>query len=75
MTLLNEKIDWSGIDNLSPDLQKQTHDVIYEYHHLFSLEPMEIGKSKETQHEIHITNSALFKECFQQIPPGMLDEV
>ena len=46
-----------------------------EYHDVFSLDKNELGCTNTVKHKIEIDNSEPFKECFQHIPPPLLDEV
>ena len=64
----------SGLDHLKdwpPDLAKQAVALLLEFHHIFSLEPNEIGCTDATKHVIELMKDEPFKERFRHIaPPG-----
>ena len=67
-----------GLDALkdwSPELVTRAHQLLMEYHLVFSLEPNEMGCTDTTEHVIEVTNSEPFWERFQQIAPPMVEEV
>ena len=49
--------------------------LLLEIHHVFSLEPNEIGCTDATEHVIELTKDEPFKERFQRIAPPLVDEV
>ena len=46
-----------------------------EFHHVFSLEPNEIGCTNATKHVIELMKDEPFKERFRRIAPPLVDEV
>ena len=44
-------------------------------YHIFALDSNELGCTSAIEHEICIDDSKPFKECFQHIPPLLLEEV
>ena len=69
------KLDLSGIQDWSVDLQQEVHDLMVEYQHLFALNDLELGKTSKVKHEIRLSNPVPFKDGYHQIPPHKFDEV
>ena len=68
---LFSKLDLSGIQEWSEDLQQRIHDLIVEYQHLFALHDLELGKTVKVKHEIKLSNPVPFKDRYHRIPPPM----
>ena len=66
---LNRLKDWL------PELAKQAKALLLEFHHVFSLEPNEIGCTDATKHVIELMKDEPFKERFHRIAPPLVDEV
>ena len=49
--------------------------LLLEFHHVFSLEPNEIGCTDATEHIIELMKDEPFKERFRCIAPPLVDEV
>ena len=49
--------------------------LLLEFHHVFSLEPNEIGCTDATKHVIELMKDEPFKERFRRIAPPLVDEV
>ena len=67
-----------GLDRLKdwlPELAKRAIALLLEFHHVFSLEPNEIGCTDATKHVIELMKDELFKERFCCIAPPLVDEV
>ena len=67
-----------GLDHLKewpPDLTQKAVALLLEYHHVFSLEPNEIGCMDATEHVIELMKDELFKERFRHIAHPLVDEV
>ena len=67
-----------GLDCLKerpPDLAWKVVALLLEFHHVFSLEPNEIGCTDATEHIIELMKDELFKERFRHIAPPLVDEV
>ena len=68
----------SGLDRLKewlPDLARKAVALLLEFHHVFSLEPNEIGCTDTTEHVIELMKDEPFKERFRHITPPLVDEV
>ena len=67
-----------GLDHLKewpPDLAQKAVVLLLEFHHVFSLEPNEIGCTDATEHVIKLMKDEPFKERFWHIAPPLVDEV
>ena len=67
-----------GLDHLKdwpPELAKWAKALLLEFHHVFSLEPNEIGCTDATNHVIELMKDEPFKERFRRIAPLLVDEV
>ena len=67
-----------GLDCLKdwpPELARQAKALLLEFHHVFSLEPNEIGCTDATRHVIELMKDKPFKERFRHIAPPLVDEV
>ena len=67
-----------GLDRLKdwpPELAKKAVALLLEFHHIFSLEPNEIGCTDATEHVIELLKDEPFKERFCRIAPPLVDEV
>ena len=58
-----------------PELAKRAKALLLEFHHVFSLEPNEIGCTDATKHVIELMKDEPFKERFCRIAPPLVDEV
>ena len=58
-----------------PDLAWKVVALLLEFHHVFSLEPNEIGCMDAMEHIIELLKDELFKERFWCIAPPLVDEV
>ena len=72
---LFDELDLSGLDSWAPKLADKAHQLLAEYHDVFSLDPAELGCTHSTEHTIKVTDDTPFKEHFRQIPPPMVEEV
>ena len=59
---LFNKLDLSGLDSWTPELADATHQLLAEYHDVFSLDPAELGCTYSTEHTIKVTDDTPFKE-------------
>ena len=67
-----------GLDRLKewpPELAKKAVALLLEFHHIFSLEPNEIGCTDTMKHVIELMKDEPFKERFRRIAPPLVDEV
>ena len=72
---LFEELDFSGLKSWPLELAEATHQLLAEYHDVFSLEPMELGCTHSTEHTIKVTDNTPFKEQFRQIPPPLVEDI
>ena len=72
---LFDELDLSGLDSWAPELADEAHQLLTEYHDVFSLHLAELGCTHSTEHTIKVTDDTPFKEWFRQIPPPMVEEV
>ena len=67
-----------GLDHLKellPELARKAVALLLEFHHVFSLEPNEIGCTDTTEHVIELMKDEPFKERFRCITLSLVDEV
>ena len=67
-----------GLDYLKewpPDLAWKAVALLLEFHHVFSLEPNEIGCTDTAEHVIELMKDEPFKERCRHIAPPLADEV
>ena len=67
-----------GLDRLKdwpPELARRAKALLLEFHHVFSLEPNEIGCTDATKHIIELMKDEPFKERFRHIARPLVDEV
>ena len=67
-----------GLDRLKEwplELAKKAVALLLEFHHVFSLEPNEIGCTDATKHVIELMKDEPFKERFHRIALPLVDEV
>ena len=72
---LFDELDLSGLDSWAPKMADKAHQLLSEYHDIFSLDAAELGCTHSTEHTIKVTDDTPFKEHFRQIPPPMVEEV
>ena len=72
---LFDELDLSGLDTWAPELADEAHQLLAEYHDVFSLDPAELGCTHPTEHTIKVTDDTPFKEQFRWIPLLMVEEV
>ena len=72
---LFDELDLSSLDSWTPELADTAHQLLAEYHDVFSLDPVELGCTHSTEHMIKVTNDTPFKEQFRRIPPPLVEEV
>ena len=66
---LFSKLDLTGYDNWSQDQRDMIDAVIERYHHIFTVEDLELGHTDLVKHKIKLTNYVPFKERYRRIPP------
>ena len=72
---LFDELEWSGLASWAPELADAAHQLLAEYHDIFSLDPAGLGCTHSTEHTIKVTDDTHFKEWFRWIPPPMVEEV
>ena len=72
---LFDKLDLSSLDSWTPELADAACQLLAKYHHVFSLDPAELGCTHSTEHIIKVTDDTPFKERFRRIPPPLVEEV
>ena len=68
-------LDLLGLDHWPKDKAGHAHELLMEYHDIFSLDDNELGCASQVKHNIKVTNDEPFKERFWHIPPPLLEEV
>ena len=72
---LFSKLDLTGYDDWTQDQHDMMNAVIKRYHHIFTVEDLELGCTDLVKHEIKLTNYVPFKEWYRRIPPHQYEEV
>ena len=68
-------LDLSGLDKWPREKAKHAHELLREYHDMFSLNDNELGCASQVKHTIKVTDNEPFKEWFRHIPPPLLEKV
>ena len=69
------KLDLSGEKVWTDQERQEIRDQLAEYHDLFVLDDLELGRTSLVKHNIKLTNESPFKERYQRIPPHQYEEV
>ena len=72
---LFSKLDLSGMEDWSDDIQHEAVELFKEFHHLFALSDLELGCTSNIKHEIKLNNEVPFKDQYGRIPPQQFEEV
>ena len=72
---LFSKLDLSGMEDWSDDIQHEAVELFKEFHHLFALSDLELGCTSNIKHEIKLNNEVPFKDRYRRIPPQQFKEV
>ena len=72
---LFSKLDLSGMSSWSESQQGEMCKVFEDYHHLFALEDLELGKTDLVKHVIKLDDPTPFRERYRRIPPHQYEEV
>ena len=62
---LFDELDLGGLDSWAPELADKAHQLLAQYHDVFSLDPTELGCTHLTEHTIKVTDDTPFKERFR----------
>ena len=68
-------LDLSGLNNWPEEKVSHAHELLMEYHDIFSLDDNELGCASQVKHSIKVTDDEPFKEQFRHIPQPLLEEV
>ena len=68
-------LDLPGLNKWPEEKAKHAHELLVEYHDIFSLNNNELGCTSQVKHSIKVTDDEPFKEQFRCIPPPLLEEV
>ena len=72
---LFNKLDLSGMMGWSLNQKQQMKQVFENYHYLFTLEDLELGKTDLVKHVIKLDNQQPFRERYRRIPLHQYEEV
>ena len=75
LTVLTKDGGLNRLKEWPPELAKKAVALLLEFHHIFSLEPNEIGCTDTMKHVIELMKDEPFKERFRRIAPPLVDEV
>ena len=67
-----DKLNLNGLSEWSPCNAAIVRELLFSYHDIFALEPIELGCNSAIEHEIRINDDEPFKEHFRCIPPPLL---
>ena len=68
-------LDLSGLNKWPEEKVKHTHELLREYHDIFSLNDNKLGCASQVKHSFKVTDDEPFKEQFRCILPPLLEEV
>ena len=68
-------LDLSGLDQWPEEKVEHAHELLMEYHDIFSIDDNELGFASQVKHNIKVTDNEPFKKQFRCIPPLLLEEV
>ncbi len=57
------------------DEREHIADLLWKYHHIFSTDELDIGRTSLVNHRIELKNDIPFKQRHRRIPPAMFEEV
>ena len=72
---LFSKLDLSGMEGWDKEQKDKMKKVFEDYHHLFALEDLELGKTNLVKHIIKLEDPKPFCERYQRIPSHQYEEV
>ena len=70
-----EQLDISGANDWAEEHKQSIKETFKDFHDVFALNPMELGRTSLVQHNIKITDPKPFKERYRRIPPHQFEEV
>ena len=69
------QIDTSGAEEWTVEQKELIKETFEDFHDVFALNPLELGRTSLVQHTIKITDTKPFKERYRRIPPHQFEEV
>ena len=72
---LFSKLNLEGAEEWSPNIQARLNKVFKDYHHIFALDDLELGRTDMVKHVIRLDNKIPFRERYRRIPPHQYEEV
>ena len=72
---LFSKLNISGADEWSEEIQLKLRQLFIKHHHIFTLDDLELGKTDMVKHVIRINDEKPFQERYLRIPPHQYDKV
>ena len=72
---LFSKLNLSGADHWEETDQLELKRIFTKYHHIFTLEDLELGRTDMVKHVICLDDPIPFRERYHRIPPHQYDEV
>ena len=70
-----EQVDISGSESWTEEQKNGIKETFEEFHDIFALSPLELGRTSLVQHTIKVTDPKPFKERYRRIPPHQFEEV
>ena len=67
--MLMNKLNLTVLNRWPIKWVRQAHELLEEYHDVFSLKDNELGCTSQVKHNIKVTDEEPFKERFRRIPP------
>ena len=75
MVKLWEQLDITGADSWMESQKLEIKQVFEEYSDVFTLNPLELGRTSLVKHTIKVVDPKPFKERYRRIPPHQYEEV
>ena len=72
---LFSKLNLEGAKDWSPDIQTKLKQVFKDYHHIFALDDLLLGRMDIVKDVIRLDNKIPFCERYRRIPPHQYEEV
>ena len=70
-----EQLDISGANTWTEEHKQSIKETFEDFHDVFALGPLELGRTSLVQHNIKIADPKPFKERYRRIPPHQFEEV
>ena len=72
---LFSKLNLEGAEEWGPNIQARLSRVFKDYHHIFALDDLKLGRTDMVKHVIRLDNKVPFRERYRRIPPHQYEEV